>query len=74
MQFGDARKSLGGHGWSWVVLGSPQLLPGGCLVVIEHKMKVSESLGKGVFAPLLEEGCLGGSSLLYRGESNPKWC
>ena len=31
--------------------GGPRVLPGGCQVVLGHKMKVSESLGKGVFLP-----------------------
>ena len=33
---------------------------GGCQVVIAHKMKVLESLGKGVFGPLSPRGGVGG--------------
>ena len=39
-----------------MVLGGPQVLPGGCLVVMGHKMKVLESLVKGVFGPLVIRG------------------
>ena len=46
MQFGGARWSLGG----------PRVLPGGCLVVIGHKLKVLESLVKGVVCPLAPRG------------------
>ena len=50
----------GGH---WVVPGGPRVLPGGCLVVIGHKMKVLESLVKGVFwPPGGKRGVWGGSS------------
>ena len=53
----------GGH---WVVPGGPWMLPGGCLVVTGHKMKVSESLGKGVFCPLASLGVVFmGSSFCY---------
>ena len=56
MQFGGARRSLGG----------PRVLPGGCLVVIGDKLKVSESLGKGVFCPLASLGVIFmGSSFCY---------
>ena len=50
MQFGGARWSLGG----------PWVLPGGCLVVIGHKLKVLESLVNGVFCPLAPRGGFGG--------------
>ena len=50
----------GGH---WAALGDPRVLPGGCLVVIGHKLKVLESLVKGVFwPPGAKRGGLGGSS------------
>ena len=48
--------------WCQVVLGGPWVLPGGCLVVIGHKLKVLESLVKGVVCPLAPRGGFGGSS------------
>ena len=53
MCFGVARWSLGGTRWS---LGAAR----GCLVVTGHKMKLLESLGKGVFGPLAPRGGVGG--------------
>ena len=49
VQFGDARWSLGGPGWS---PGAARGLPGGYRAI----MNVSESLGKGVFCPLAPRG------------------
>ena len=42
-----------------MVPGGTQVLPGGCRVVIAHKMNVLESLGKVVFGPLTPRGGLG---------------
>ena len=39
-----------------MVLGGPRVLPGVCLVVIGHKLKVLESLVNGVFCPLAPRG------------------
>ena len=45
-----------------MVLGGPWVLPGGCLVVIGHKLKVLESLVNGVFCPLAPRGGVWGGS------------
>ena len=51
------------------------MLPGGCQLDLGHKMKVSESLGKGVFCPLAPRGMGSVASVLhYSEESDPQWC
>ena len=62
----------GGH---WVVPGGPRVLPGGCLVVIGHKLKVLESLVKGVFwPPGGKRGGLGGILPPILGRTGPGAC
>ena len=64
MQFGGARRSLGGLGWS---LGTA----GGCLVGLGPISNVKKSLEKGVFGPLAAKW---GSSLRFGGEMDPRRC
>ena len=72
---GGATCNLVMPGDHYVVLGGHRVLQGGCLMVLGHKMKVSESLGKGDFGPLAPRGMGSvGSVLHYCEESDPKWC
>ena len=65
MQFGGARWSLGGPGWS---PGAARGFPGGF-------GEQNECFRNGVFGPLvLREGVWGGSYLNYSEESDPQWC
>ena len=50
------------------------VLQGGCLVVLGHKMKDYESLGKGVFCPLAPRGMGSVGSVLHYSEESDSQC
>ena len=57
-----------------MVPGGTWVLPGGCQVVIVHKMNVLESLGKVVFGPLTPRGGVWGGSSPHSRPYLVPWC